>query len=178
MGFVDTVLGAETGDLMEYRHLIRHSKYKGPWGYLLCNKVGRLAQGIPWQKTVTDTMHFIEHSSVPGHKWKDMTNRQIVYNERPQKLEVNRSQITVDSSRLTSVGNLGTPTTDLITVKLLLNSVVSTPGQKFPCLDLKDFYLNTTMKKPKFTRMKLSYLPEDVIQHYNLRKIVDKDSYL
>ncbi|MCP4746066.1 MAG: hypothetical protein GY874_07975, partial [Desulfobacteraceae bacterium] len=63
----------------------------------------------------------------------------------------------------------------LLTVKLLLNSIISTPGAKFLGLDLKDFYLNTPMAHPEFLKMKLDTFPEDVIQHYGLRDKVDKN---
>ena len=69
----------------------------------------------------------------------------------------------------------GTPTASLLTVKLLLNSVISTPGAKFLGLDLKDFYLNMLMERPEFLKMKLDTFPEDVIQHYGLREKVDKN---
>ena len=177
-GFAGAVLDAETGDLLEYCHLLKHPKYKEAWKYSLGNKVGHLAQEIPGRNIGTDTLNFIERVSVPSHKWKDMTNCRIVCNERPQKLEVNISRITADGSRLTSAGNVGTPIADLLTVKLLLNSVVSTPGAKFLGLDLKDFYLNMPMEDPEFMTMKLSNLPEGVIQHYNLRSIVDKSGYV
>jgi hypothetical protein len=39
----------------------------------------------------------------------------------------------------------GTPTADLLTVKLLLNSIISTPNAKFMIIDLKDFYQLTPM---------------------------------
>ncbi len=39
----------------------------------------------------------------------------------------------------------GTPTADLLTIKLMLNSVVSTMNAKFMTIDLKDFYLMTPM---------------------------------
>jgi hypothetical protein len=44
-------------------------------------------------------------------------------------------------------GDCGTPTANLLTVKLLLNSIISTPNAKFMTLDLKDFYLMTPMKR-------------------------------
>ena len=69
--------------------------------------------------------------------------------------------------------NCGTPTADLLTMKLLLNSVISTPGAKFMTLKIKDFYLNTLMEKPEFLRMKLDHFPQDVIDHYHLNKKVD-----
>ncbi len=35
----------------------------------------------------------------------------------------------------------GTPTADLLTVKLMFNSVISMPNAKFMTIDIKDFYL-------------------------------------
>ena len=73
----------------------------------------------------------------------------------------------------------GTPTADLLTVKLLLNSVVSTLGAKFMALDLKDFYLNSPMERPEFLRMKIDHFPQDVIDHYSLKDMInDKGSLL
>jgi hypothetical protein len=60
-------------------------------------------------------------------------------------------------------GNCGTPTADLPPVKLLLNSIISTPNAKFMMLDLKDFYLMTPMKCYKYFQMKLELFPQDVI---------------
>ncbi len=40
-------------------------------------------------------------------------------------------------------GDAGTPTADLLTVKLLINRTISTLGTKFITMDIKDFYLNT-----------------------------------
>jgi hypothetical protein len=39
----------------------------------------------------------------------------------------------------------GTPTVNLLTVTLMLNSIISTPNTKFMTINLKDFYLNTPM---------------------------------
>jgi len=38
------------------------------------------------------------------------------------------------------------PTADLLTVKLLINSLISTKRTKFCNLDIKKFYLNTPLK--------------------------------
>ena len=66
----------------------------------------------------------------------------------------------------------------MLTVKLLFNSVVSTPGAKFLGLDLKDFYLNTPMDRPEFLRMKLDNFPDDVIKLYNLMDKVDAKGFV
>jgi hypothetical protein len=65
-------------------------------------------------------------------------------------------------------GNCGTPTADLFTVKLLLNSIISMPNAKFMSIDIKDFYLNTPMAHYKYFRMKLELFPKDVIIEFNL----------
>ena len=47
-------------------------------------------------------------------------------------------------------GNAGTPTTDLFTIKVLINSIISTAGAKFMTMDIKDFYLNTPMARYEY----------------------------
>jgi hypothetical protein len=46
----------------------------------------------------------------------------------------------------------GMPTTDLLTVKLLINSIISPPGAKFFTMDIKHFYLNTPMFRYEYIR--------------------------
>jgi hypothetical protein len=45
-------------------------------------------------------------------------------------------------------------------------------------LDIKDFYLNTPMKRYKYMRLKLADIPEETIEEYKLREIVTDDSYV
>ena len=66
----------------------------------------------------------------------------------------------------------------MLTVKLLLNSAISTPGGKFMTIDIKDFYLNTPMPRYEYMRLKLEDLPEDFIEEYNLQDKVTKDGYV
>ena len=63
----------------------------------------------------------------------------------------------------------GTPTADLFTVKLLLNSVVSTNGAKLFTLDIKNFYLNTPMERFEYMRLKMEVIPENMIEKYELK---------
>ena len=176
--YANAVMDNETGELLEYRHLIKRPKYKVPWKYSFGNEVGRLAQGMPGRTTGTNTIFFIHKSEIPAERWKDVTSGRIVCDERPQKAEVNRTRLTIDGSRINIDIDCGTPTASLLTVKLLLNSVLSTPGAKFMCLDLKDFYLNTPLARPEFLRLRLANFPEDVIEHYGLREKVDAKGYI
>ena len=44
-------------------------------------------------------------------------------------------------------------------------------------MDLKDFYLNNPMELPEYIQIKMSDIPEDVIQHYKLQDIDKADGY-
>ena len=52
----------------------------------------------------------------------------------------------------------------LLTVKFLLNSVISTLREKIITLDTKNFYLNTTLARYEYIRMKLNSFLDDVIK--------------
>ena len=44
-------------------------------------------------------------------------------------------------------GDVGTPTADMLLVKILFNSTISTEGSEFVTADIKNIYLMTTLKK-------------------------------
>jgi hypothetical protein len=69
----------------------------------------------------------------------------------------------------------GTPTADLLTAKLMFNSIISTPGAKFMTIDIKDFYLMTPMDRFEYFRMKLDLFPQDIINEYGLCDKFDTD---
>ena len=72
----------------------------------------------------------------------------------------------------------GTPTAKILTIKLLLNSVISTPGAKFMTINISNFYLNTPMDRYEYMRMKLKMFPDDVIEEYNLCDKVEPNGYV
>ena len=92
-------------------------------------------------------------------------------NYRPEKEDPNRDWINYP-------GDVGTPTAEMLLVKLLFNSIVSTKGAKFMSLDISNFYLNTPMKRYEYMRMKLTDIPEDIQAHYNLKDKATKDGFV
>ena len=176
--FAGSVLDAETGELLEYRHLIKRPKYKNEWGYSFGNKIGRLAQGMPGRNDGTNTLFFINKNEVPDDRWKDVTYGNFFCNVRPQKEETNRTRLAFGGNNTVTSIDCGTPTANLLTVKLLINSIISTPGAKFLGLDLKDFYLNTPMDRPEFLRMKIDNFPDDVIEQYKLKDKADNKGFV
>eukprot|EP01082_Thalassiosira_pseudonana_P002224 g1758.t1 g1758 contig11:8776-9696(+) len=74
--------------------------------------------------------------------------------------------------------DVGTPTANLLLIKIFLNSVISTPGAKFANADLSNFYLMTPLKRPEYAKLKLSDIPEEVIQEHNLREKATPDGWV
>ena len=53
--FDSFVRDAETGELLEYQHLIKRPRYTYEWGYSFGNKIGQLAHGMPGKGRVEGT---------------------------------------------------------------------------------------------------------------------------
>jgi hypothetical protein len=91
----------------------------------------------------TITIQFICHDAVP----KDKTAMYlcIVVDIRPQKEETHRVHFTCSGDCINYTGNRSTPTADISTIKMLINSIISTPDAHALSCDLKDFYLNNPL---------------------------------
>ncbi len=66
----------------------------------------------------------------------------------------------------------------MVTLKLHLNSVISTKGARYCTIDLKDIYLMTPMARPEYMRMKLKDLPAEFVELYNLTNKVNSNGYI
>ena len=71
-----------------------------------------------------------------------------------------------------------TRTADLTTCKLHMNGVVSTPGAIFAGGDVKDFYLNTLLKRKRYGKVRAKYFPEETIRKNNLERCIEDDGWL
>ena len=174
----NAVLDSTTGDLLEYRHLLKNPKYSKTWSNAMGKEVGRLAQGLEGVVDGTDTMDFIAKHDIPQDRWHDVTYARIVCSYRPEKADPNRVRLTVGGNKINYPGDCGTPTADLLTVKLLLNSVISTPGAKFMTMDIANFYLMTPLKRKEYLRMKMSDIPDAIVQQYKLNEKATADGYV
>ena len=113
-----SVLDDDTGDLLEYRHLIKHPKYKDTWSNSFGKEIRRLA-------TTTETIFFISKTDIPQDRKGDETYGRIVCVYREGKKDKYRTRITIGGNLINFPGDCGTPTADLLTVKLLFNSIIS-----------------------------------------------------
>jgi hypothetical protein len=146
----NSVIG-EGGELYEYRNLSANPKTQATWTHSYGSKIGCLAQGMPDCNTSTNTIFFIQKNQVPKERVKDVTYGLSTVLICLEKIdEPNRTRLVAGGDRLNYPANASPPTTDLLTIKLLINSIISMPGTKFMTIDIKDFYLNTPMARYKY----------------------------
>jgi hypothetical protein len=62
-------------------------------------------------------------------------------------------------------------TVDLTTSKLMWNSVLSTKGTKYMCLNIKNFYLTAPLDRYEYMKMPFSLFPVWTKEQYNLDKL-------
>ena len=140
------------------------------------NEFDRLAQGIGGRtKNSTNTIIFIDKKDVPNNWFKDYTYGKFVCVVCPQKSESNQTRLTVGDNRINYPGEVGTLTADMVLVKFLLNSVVSTKGAKFMRINISNFYLNTPLPRFDYLKLKLSDIPQEVIDEYKLNEKANEE---
>ena len=119
-----------TGKQMEYQHLIRDDHYKGPWLLSGANELGRLSQGVGNRIAGTNTIFFIQKDQVPIVF--TVTYPRIVSTVHPEKDEPNRIRITDGGNLITDYpGTVSIETSDLETIKIHWNSVLSTKYARY-----------------------------------------------
>ncbi len=168
----------ETGLPMTHRQVITHPETKVAWHRSSANKFGRLAQGIGGRIKGTDTIHFIQKEHVPRDRLKDVTYGKFVCEEKPHKTEVQLTRLTMGGDKVNYPYEVRTPTAEMLLVKTHLNSIVPTPNAQYMTIDISNFYLNMPMVHLEYFKIKLSDIPDEVIDKYNLRDIAMPDRYV
>jgi hypothetical protein len=97
---------------------------------------------------------------------KDVTYGQFVCTVQLEKAEPNRTRFTVGGDRINYPGKVATPTAEMLVAKMLFNSVISTRGARFMTMDISNYYLMTPLHQPEFIRMKLSDIPDKIMDEY------------
>jgi hypothetical protein len=168
--FVNSVIDPDTGASLEYRHLV-----KGPdkvrWQQANVNEIGRLTDGRVGNGVVgSNTIKFIPVSALPSGR--KPTYLRVVADFRPQKADPYRIRYTAGGDRIDYPGITTTPGAEMTTVKLHLNSTISTDNARFMCTDVKDFYLNTEMERYEYMWIPIAMLNQTIIDAYDLKDLI------
>ena len=120
----NVVIEPTTGASIEYKHII-----KGPNKVIrvnsFANEIVQLAQGVGARiSSGTNTILFISKDKVPSAR--TVTYGIIVAETRLQKSETHHTILKVGGNLIDFHGDVTIPTEDIIMVKLIFNSVLST----------------------------------------------------
>jgi hypothetical protein len=113
------------------------------WQTAFGNNFGGMAQGDDKTGQKGTNLIFVMTHAKIKHAYADkvtFTCAKILVDFSPQKEDPYRIQITAGGNLLMYRGNVFTRKMGLSTSKLLWNSVLSTEGMKYMCLDIKNFY--------------------------------------
>ena len=158
------------------------SLLKGPhskiWERSLSNDWGRLAQGNDFGVRATNTIDFIHKHEVPAGK--KVTHASFPCDYRPLKEETHRVRITVGGDRLDCTDDTGSPATNLLETKIILNSTISDAqkGARFMTIDIKGHFYSTPMQSPEYMKVHYRHIPQDIRRKYNLDQKVTADGYV
>ena len=139
---------------------------------------GRLASGNDYGVVGTKTIRFIPRTEVPPQK--DVAYATFVCDVKSLKKEVHRVRITVGGDRLSCPDDTGSPTTNMLETKLLVNFTISDAkhGARFLSVDIVNYFLASPMERKEYAKVRLKYFPNDIQIQYNLREIAIEDGYV
>ena len=100
-----------------------------------------------------------------------MTYASFILDHKPFKAEPHRVYITVGGDRIPFEDDDGSPASNILETKVLINSIISDAfkGAKFMGADISDDFLDNPMKTAEFMKVKYNHIPDDIKHFYNLQ---------
>jgi hypothetical protein len=124
--------------ITKYTKIIDGPALKDLWVPAMSKELHPLAQGKEGVTVDTNTIFYLTHDEIRCiPKDRTVTYARIVINHRPQKDDPNQVWITVDRNLIDYPYDLTTCTADMVSAKIMWNSVISTPGAKFGGANIK-----------------------------------------
>jgi hypothetical protein len=104
-------------------------------------------------------MPFYKLHGIPAHK--KPTYIQIVAKLRKQKADPIQVHCTVGGNQIDFPGDKSTKVTELVTIKCLLNGIISTPNAQAACINLKDLYRNNILLDHEYVFFLAESIPKN-----------------
>jgi hypothetical protein len=115
---------------------------KDLWVPAMLKELHQLAQGKKNVTVGTNTIFFLSHAEIRCIPKDHMVMyARIVINHRPQKDDPNCVRITVGCNLINYPYKITTRTANMVSAKIMWNSMVSIPGAKFGGTNIKNMYL-------------------------------------
>ncbi len=155
--------------ITHYRKLIKDPLLKDLWIKAMSKELHPLAQGCPGVTKGTNTIWYLSHADI----CKILQDRTVTYactvlDHRPQKEDPNHVCITVGGNLVGYPFKLTTRTANMVSSKILWNSVISTKDARFASANIKNMYLETPLDQYEYMKMPIALILADIIEHYRL----------
>ncbi len=164
-----------TGEtISSYKKLTHDPATAEIWQTAFAKDFGSMAQGNnkTSQKGTNSIFVMMQEEIKKIPKTQTVTYAQVVVDFGPQKVDPHRIRITAGGNLITYPGKLSTCTANLTTSKLMWNSILSTKGAHYMCLNIKFFYLTAALDQFKYMKMPILLFLTWIIQQYHLQKHV------
>jgi hypothetical protein len=90
----------------------------------------------------------------------------IFIDHQPKKDDPNRVGISIGGNLIDCPYELTTQKANMVSSKIMWNSIIRMPNAKFGGVDIKNMYLETPLDQNEYLKMSLRLIPEDIIEHY------------
>ena len=84
---------------------------------------------------------FVDKGDIPANRFNDVTYGKFICIFIPTNAKPNQIRLTLCCNQINFPDYVGTPTEDMLLVKILLNSIILMEGAKFMTADINNFYL-------------------------------------
>jgi hypothetical protein len=158
---------------VNYRKLIKDPLLRDLWLKVMSKELRCLVQGCTGITKGTNTILFLLHAdicSIPSDR--TVTNARIVIDHPPQKEDPNRVRITVGGNLIDYLFELTTCTANMVSSRILWNSVISTKVACFAGANIKNMYLETCLDQFEYMKIRIALLLDNIIEHYQLQEKV------
>jgi hypothetical protein len=139
---------------------------KDLWTKAMTKELHQLAQACPGITKGNKTIFYLSHAeilSIP--KDRTVTNGRIVIDHHPQKEDPDRARITVDGNLIKYPFELTTRTANMLSLKIMWNSVISTPDAQFARANIKNMCIKNPLDRYEYMRIPLDLFPDNIVNH-------------
>ncbi len=145
--------------ITHYRKLIKDPLLRDLWLKAMSKELHCLVQGCTSITKGTNTIFFLLHAdicNIPSNR--TVTYAHIVVNHCPQMEDPNHVRITVGGNFIDYPFELTTPTADMVSSKIVWNSVIRTKDARFASADIKNMYLKTPLDQFEYMKIAVGLL--------------------
>ena len=141
----------------------------------MSKELHRLAQRCDGITKGTNTIFFLSHAAICNiPKDQTVTYACIVIDHRPQEEDPNCVRMAVGGNLIDYPFELTARTADMVSSKILWNSIIITKDARFAGANIKNMYLQTPLDRVEYIKMPIALIPANIIAHYNLKeKVLD-----